>query len=133
MDDALSESPPKPDDVASNMVKLVELTRKMLSAGDLRPEKFDEKLMIPEDFEAKLEQSGFQAGAAKAADAHNEVYHNGVVVEEPNTSGNGAPVPPTLEVAQLQRTAALLIKENKALKDEVRVLRDKLEQIKKIA
>jgi hypothetical protein len=40
---------------------------------------------------------------------------------------------PTLEVAQLQRTLAAMLKENKALKEEVRILREKLEQIRKIA
>jgi len=37
------------------------------------------------------------------------------------------------EVQHLQRTLAIMVKENKTLKDEVHKLRDKLDQIKRIA
>jgi len=36
-------------------------------------------------------------------------------------------------VQHLQRTLAIMVKENKTLKDEVHKLRDKLDQIKRIA
>jgi regulator of replication initiation timing len=49
-------------------------------------------------------------------------------------AASGTPVAAsTLEVAQLQRTLAMVMKENKALKEDVRHLREKLDQIKKFA
>jgi hypothetical protein len=138
IEDALLEAQPKPEEIASNMVKVIELTRKMIVSGDLRPERFDEGLVIPEDYEVKLDHGSLVHTASKAAAEPAEVYHNGVVQEQPNGNGNGQgtsahPPPATLEVAQLQRTLAAYVKENKALKEELRVLREKLDQIKRIA
>lgn len=144
LEDALLDAPVKPEEMQSNMVKLIELTRKMIGQGDLRPEKFDVALMIPEEYEAKLEQSGFHHTAGQAVAEHSsEMYHNGALIEpEPNapaqfakanSARDGNSSPANLEVVQLQRTIAVLAKESKALKEENRALREKLEQIKRFA
>jgi hypothetical protein len=124
LDDLLAENPPKPEDIASNMIKVIELTRKMLQQGDLRAEKFDAGLLIPEEYEAKLENAGAHTVHA------SEDTHQAVAA----TQADAAHHPPqTLEMAQLQRTLAAVAKENKALKEEVRTLREKLDHIKRIA
>lgn len=152
MQDALIAQP-KPEEMAANMVKVVELARKMLIDGEIRAEKFDESLLIPEDYESKLEGRGDQAYAAKVAhdvqQAANFAAGGGAGVTAGSSGGAG---PGTggmagaaaagglgsvsgsgAEVIQLQRTLAAMMKENKTLKDEVRVMREKLEQIRKIA
>lgn len=121
LNDVLSESKVKPDEAAAVMVKFVEQARKMLMERVLHPERFDEALLIPENFEGHLEErssgeqieksGGVPTGAAVAATAAVE----------------------SADVLQLQRSLSGLLKENKALKDEVRILREKLDQIRKIA
>jgi hypothetical protein len=142
MQDAMVAKP-KPEEMAANMVKVVELARKMLLDGEVRAEKFDESLLIPEDYESKLEGQGDHAYAAKVAHDVQQAANfaaaggrgaapgggaNGDAGKDgQGSSGGGA------EVIQLQRTLAAIMKENKTLKDEVRAMRDKLEQIRKIA
>jgi FliG C-terminal domain len=125
LDDILVESSPKPEDIASNMIKVIELTRKLLLGGDLRAEKFDVALLIPEEFEAKLEGQGAHQ-VAEEMEGHLDFGHHGT------TAASSAPMS-TLESAQLQRALTALVKENKSLKEELRVLREKLDHIKRIA
>ncbi len=127
MQDAMVDKP-KPEEMTATLVKLIELTRKMLVQGDLRAEKFDEGLIIPEDFEAKLEGHGELVPARKPADAPQATPSHVSVAPERSTGA-----PDSGEALQLQRTLAAALKENKALKDEVRIMREKLEQIRKIA
>ena len=121
MEDAQSDEP-KPEEISANMVKVVEMARKMLVHGELRAEKFDEGLIIPEEYEAKLEAMSGQAYASRVA--------SGPTLVAP---GHATPESGGHELQHLQRTLAGVVKENKALKDEVRILREKLEQIRKIA
>lgn len=131
LSDVLTESKPKPDEIASSLVKVVELARKMLQEKSLHAEKFDAKLIIPEDFEQRLEEQGIGALSAHLSSVPQNA---GEVMAAAQSAASADPSKaPTLEVAQLQRTLALMLKENKALKEEVRVLREKLDQIKKIA
>jgi cell division protein FtsB len=51
----------------------------------------------------------------------------------PPPSAAGGTSDHSAEVYQLQKNLATVLKENKTLKDEVKLLRGKLEQIKKIA
>src|SRR5665213_991272 len=119
LDEIVDESKPKLEDIASNMIKVIEMTRKMLAAGDLRPEKFDAGLLIPEDFEAKLDNQGAQYHADAAVE--EAVAHGAGYSASQNDHLPHAP-PATLEMAQIQRALAAVAKENKALKEEVRVL-----------
>lgn len=127
LDDILAEAPAKPADISANMVKVIEMTRKMLVSGDLRPEKFDEGLVIPEEFESKLDSQGVHSYVQKTDDDSPGLVYHGVGSSDPSHP------PPTLEIAQMQRTLAALVKENKILKDELRSLREKLDHIKRIA
>lgn len=122
LDDAQVDEP-KPEEITANMVKLLEMARKMLVQGELRAEKFDEGLIIPEEYEAKLEAMSGQAYAARVASG----------VTSPAAASPAGDASGGYELQHLQRTLACVVKENKTLKDEVRVLREKLEQIRKIA
>lgn len=139
--DVLTEGQPKPEEIAATLAKLVEVARKMINDKVLYPEKFDVGLIIPEDIEGKLElgsykpASGADAQAAVAAEAH--AVQATAAVEKANGGGgpkSAATAPgQNAEVIQLQRSLATILKENKGLKEEVRALKDKLEQIRKIA
>jgi hypothetical protein len=128
IDDLLEESAAKPEDIASNMIKVIELTRKMLMHGDLRAEKFDEGLLIPEDIESKLESQAPQAWAEKVGE---QVERQKEIHAVPTATAEAHP--PTADISHMQRTLGVLLKENKTLKEEVRVLREKLDTIRRIA
>lgn len=129
--DVMTENQPKPEEVQATLYKLVELARKMIQDRELFPDKFDPALSIPEDFESKIEN--MYASLAKswkmstgettsaAAAAAEAVAHL-----VPDAS---APA----QVLQLQRTLSTLLKENKNLKDEVKALQSRLDNIKKLA
>ncbi|NJL23779.1 MAG: hypothetical protein HC902_00410 [Calothrix sp. SM1_5_4] len=56
LSDVLTESKPKPEEISATLVKLVEIARRMLQERELHAEKFDDKLLIPEDYENRLEE-----------------------------------------------------------------------------
>jgi len=137
LDDVLSESQPKPEEVQATLFKLVELARKMIQERELNPEKFDTGLSIPEDFESKIEAmyalgaigsagGGGMSAVAGAQPAQAASVGPEITAPTPNPNAGA-------EVYQLQRTLATVLKENKGLKDEVRNLQTRLEQIRKIA
>lgn len=134
--DVLTESKPKPEEIASTMVKLVESARQMLKDRELQAEKFDEGLLIPEDFESQLESGAaarVPAPSTQSAHAENEASAPHPQVQQSPAFAAAPGGDHSAEVYQLQKNLALVLKENKTLKDEVKLLRGKLEQIKKIA
>jgi hypothetical protein len=126
LEEIYQENVPKPEDIATNMVKIIEMARKMLHDGTLRAERFDDRLLIPEDYETKLEAHGHQSTAQKMTG------DSGVPAHHPSPTAD-APASPLVDLGQLQKTLGHVLKENKTLKEEVRVLREKLDQIKRIA
>jgi hypothetical protein len=127
LDDVLTESQPKPEEISVTLVKLVEVTRRMINDKMIYPEKFDVGLLIPEDFEGKLDLGSYRP----APRADRPTSTTAEVRAEPTAGVADAGL--NSEVMQLQKSLAMLLKENKNLKDEMRVLKDKLEQIRKIA
>jgi hypothetical protein len=105
----------------------------MLKDREIHAEKFDDGLLIPEDFETKLEAEavGFTPPPPATSEPETPVHHR--EVQMPPPSAAGATSDHSAEVYQLQKNLATVLKENKTLKDEVKLLRGKLEQIKKIA
>ena len=130
LEEILTQGIPKPEELTANMIKLVELTRKMLVDGDLRPEKFDESMLIPKILKANWRRRA--AVNRLSLPAHPTITR----FMEPlrrTTRAHPAAAAPSADILQLQRTLGVILKENKTLKDEVRVLREKLDQIRKIA
>lgn len=119
----------KPEEISANVLKVIELARKMLIEGNLRPDKFDETLAIPEDYENKLEAYS----AIPSSEPKKPAEERATVRAHAPSSSTDHSAAPSADVVQLQRTLGLALKENKTLKDEVRILREKLEQIKRIA
>ncbi len=120
---------PTADEIASTLVQVVELTRKMMKDKQIHPEKFDEGLILPEDFESKIESYHQENETNKFAAAEDKSEVGTVL----NFDGAKPVAAGAAEIAALQKSLGNMAKENKSLKDEVRVLKDKLERIKKIA
>ena len=135
LDDVLTESQPKPEEISSTIVKFLEVTRQMLKDRELHAEKFDEGILIPEDFESKLEAAaaGFTLLGSPSSSPAIDISSRHEVQMPPPSAAVAPGGDHSAEVFQLQKTLAVVLKENKVLKDEVKVLRAKLEQIKKIA
>ncbi len=137
--DVLTENQPKPEEIQSSLFKVVESARKMIQDRELLPEKFDAGLTISEDFESKLQvQYGGVAakfGGSKGAPDTMKVVSAPTGPAVPSPGLISAPPDATVpaEVYQLQRTLAAVLRENKTLKDEVRTLQIRLDNIKKMA
>ncbi|MGE4132612.1 MAG: FliG C-terminal domain-containing protein [Bdellovibrionales bacterium] len=137
----VSENVPKPEEVASTLAKVVEHTRAMLKSRELHAERFDESLLIPEDFEVKLEELATQVQFEAMTDGQNVVKtvpasarkETSHAAPAPQPHHNAATPKPSADVIQLQSMISQVLKENKALKEEVTVLRQKLEAIRKIS
>lgn len=141
METVWTENKPTADEVASTLVQVVDMARKMMNDKKLHPEKFDESLTIPEDFEMHLDQQHKDEETNRIADGGSSVAEAdpGAVLNFSAVAGgakDAAHAPGTAgaaEVASLQKSLSNMARENKLLKDEVRVLKDKLDRIKKIA
>ena len=129
LDDVLDEGKPKPEEIQATLLKLVELARKMIHERELNPEKFDAGLVIPEDIESKLESQNNAIPRERRFEAAPVEMPATAHPSHAQTEGTGGVSP---EMFQLQRTLAALLKENKMLKDEVRSLQSRLDQIKKM-
>jgi hypothetical protein len=127
LDDLIAEHKAKPEDIAASLVKAIELTRKMITAGELRLDKFDESMMIPEDIEARLDGAPSGGTGKVAADTSAVASATAALALSQNVEVQST------ELLNMQRTLGAVLKENKTLKEEVRVLREKLETIRKIA
>lgn len=144
LNDVLTESKPKPEEIQAVMVKMVEVARKAMQEREIHPEKFDASLLIPEDFEIKIDNQ-YATGPTSSyasSDTGASLSSAPAAAAEPVSQGAALtyniPTAPNAETAsaevyQLQRTLAAMVKENKTLKDQVKGLQSRLDQIKKIA
>lgn len=130
IEDEMGSLNSNPEEFNGTLIKLLELARKMISDGQIRLEKVDPELEIPEDMEERLQKQGGAAGQSpKSTFEERKSEH----VQEAISKTQGANSVNSPEVLNLQRIAQALTKENKVLKDENKVLKEKLEQIRKIA
>jgi hypothetical protein len=127
LDDEVSMLKVTPDEVNATFVKIIELVRKMIKSGELRLDKIDSTLIISEAMEFQLSHSepSAQINEKPSASASTMTFDN-------LESGDGEPKS-TDELVGLRKNLAVMTKENKSLKDELKILREKLEQIRKIA
>jgi outer membrane murein-binding lipoprotein Lpp len=144
IEEMIAESNPKPEELASVMVKVVEHCRAMLKGRELHADKFDETLLVAEDFEVQLEERAaheqFKAMSAEdpgmtaptAAKPSTAPAKAPAAVSAPAAVAAGTVTQPSPEVIVLQRKVAQLLKENKALREELVAAKDKLDKIRKI-
>jgi flagellar motor switch protein FliG len=126
VEEILKEKKPNPGETSAGIMKLFSEIRKMEAEGSLKFEKFDADMVVPENFE---EQLGKGVGVYIPPSTESVAVASGAA---------GAPaggVPPQVvdEINQLRRKLVQLSSENQRLHQENNVMKDKLDQIKKIA
>lgn len=138
----VSETNPNPAEIATCISKIISEVRTLIQQGIVKLEKVDPEIAIPENIEDQLNQksqlnfinydtnSTTETKKESAENSESGLDFSGFEkkkVEEKNDSGSKD------ELEFLKRKVNTLVQENSHLKQELAVLRNKLEQIKKIA
>jgi hypothetical protein len=134
VEDLKKSKSPAPAEISSAFLKILQEVRSMITQGYLRPEKFAPEMQIPAEYEEKLSKEPIFKTFKEETPA------------APDMSGFGSTAAPVTPISHMSAaaghdadTAALrarvqaLTHENTQLKTQVRILQEKLLQIKKIA
>ena len=125
------ESNPSPTEVSSCIVKIINETRLLFVSGTLKYDKIDPELVIPDEFESKLEKSAKESGSSGlklVSDSTQDLQSaNGA------SSSTGVQLGNPNEIDSLRRKIVELNQMINVLKKDNTVMREKLEKIKKIA
>lgn len=128
----LDESSPTPAEVGTCIMKIITETRGFIVGGIIKIEKIDPSLVIVENIEEQLaNQSVTRSLGMMSSPATEEV--STVMELVPETKSECKAEHSKEEVEFLKKKVNQLVGENAALKQELAVLRGKLDQIKKIA
>jgi len=160
VEETLKDKKPSPGETSSGLMKLFSEIRKMEAEGSLKFEKFDPDMVIPEEIEEKLGKgvAVFQMtplspsadhshqnqsspsgnhSSGHSANGHTNGSHSstspsgGVVAASP--SAGGVPTNLAEELTTLRRKLVQLTQENHKLQQDNTTMKEKLDQIKKIA
>lgn len=126
VEDILKEKKPTPGETSSGIMKLFAEIRKMESEGSLKFDKFDPDMVIPEDIEEKLGK-GISLSAISSKDLDD------AAASVPQSMGASIPSNVLEELAGLRKKLVTLSQENNKLQTDNKVMKEKLDQIKKIA
>lgn len=149
-DEAFSMNPPTPGEILASQLRVIQEVRSMTQVGYLRLDKIAPEMVIPEKIEELLsDPAGYAPGLAeKLISQARELSQNGgsgsvsgaaLQNTSPSSAGaaasgnNPAAVMLVEEMKDLRRRMQTLASENNELRQENQALRDKLEQIRKIA
>lgn len=129
VEEILKDKKPAPGETASGLMKLFAEIRKMEAEGSLKFEKFDPEMVIPEDIEEKLGKGVSMAfNPLNAAPSASEVAGTAAAA-----APGGIPSNIAEELTTLRRKLVHLTQENHRLQQDNQTMKDKLDQIKKIA
>jgi hypothetical protein len=126
VEDFLKEKKPAPGEVNSAIMKFMSEIRAMVAGGQLKFEKFDPDMAIPENIEETL-----SSGRVPISDKDVAAHFAQAPAGTPGASSAGGAS--SEELTQLRRKLVQLSQDVQRLTQENTVLRDKLDQIKKIA
>lgn len=130
----ISERNPTLPEKLSCVLKIISEVRAFATSGLIKLEKVDPEMVIPENIEEILNQYGGVSLQSSELDNSSEELSNAPPL---NFEGKGESLGGHRHTAEeiefLKKKVHLLVSENNALKHEVSVFRNKLEQIKKIA
>lgn len=129
VEELLKEKNPSPGETSSGLMKLFAEIRKMEQEGSLKFEKFDQEMVIPEDIEEKL---GKGVSITSFSTITSSTEATTAAGGSPAVSG-GIPSNVAEELTTLRRKLVQLTQENHRLNQENTTMKDKLDQIKKIA
>lgn len=128
LENNMTEVNPNEGEISASMVKVIEATRELISSGALRIDLIDKELMIEEDIEEAL-----NSGTHYFKNEEKEMGPIASVKAE--SKGPSAAQQAVLngDTETLRQKVIQLQNENKNLKQEVKVMKEKLEQIRRIA
>jgi hypothetical protein len=132
IEDLKNSKTPSAAEVSSAAIKVLQEVRTMITQGYIRLDKVAPSMFIPEDIEDKLGKTG-------AFEANEPIVEESSKLEVSNVrpigtaKGGNTDVKDTAEYNTLNNKYQQLQTENNNLKSEVKLLRDKLAQIRKIA
>lgn len=143
----MSELNPTPPEKASCLVKLIGEVRGFVNQGVIKLEKFDHEMTIPENYEEKIHQASleskqheesspalvFPGDAEESSKAAKDTHSNSSFKESGARDVGGRDGAARDEIEALKKKMTLVNHENVTLKHEIQVLKNKLEQIRKIA
>ncbi len=137
IDDVFSAKKPEASEINSAYLKVLQEVRYMITHNYIRLEKFAPEMMIPEDIEDKLGKSagGYFSNAGQAATQSTHAATAAAPTRRAHVSPSEALANHTApeELTNLRHLVNQLSQENETLKAELRMTREKLAQIKKIA
>lgn len=122
VEDVLKESKAVPGEIASCQMKIINEIRSMVASGQLKFEKADPELVIPENIEEMLNSGGVMTPMTP-------------MPGEAAAAGGAAPAGgnPSDELLQLRRRVMALTQENQLLKGQLQTMKEKIDQIRKAA
>ena len=122
----IQEINPNPAEKLTSQMKILAETRTMIAQNIIKLDKVDPDLMIPENIEERLSEAGFNTNPAPApVHAEKELKFESKADIKADTSRE--------EIEFLKKKVNQLVNENNMLKHDMSVLRNKLDQIRKIA
>lgn len=128
-------------EISSAYLKIITEVRKMITQGYLRPEKFAPECVIPEGYEEKLGKASFQptkiTESATTANGTVLTFDAPTSTVTPTSHGHSHAQSRSdnhdAEVSQLRTKVHSLASENEKLRSELKIYKEKIEQIRKIA
>ncbi len=134
IEDMLGSNRPSPQEVVTTQMKVIEAVRKMSIDGKLRLEKIDPELVIDSDIDERLAKKSMDEVTMTSIPSfsHDEKTATGLQVVVPAQSPDGSETH-SAELHNMRKKMSDLSRENTALRNEVSILKGKLDQIKKIA
>lgn len=133
VDDLIKEHKPNGGEVASSVNKIINEVRGMVATNKLKFEKFDEGLVIPENFEEQLASGAVSfASSSSSGSAANEPVDATASVAAATAGASNASEELTMlrkKLVALTQETNFLKKENKELKDKVDVIKEALKKI----
>lgn len=140
VDDLYNSKVPSPSEINSAYLKVLQEVRHMMVHAQLRVEKFAPEMVIAEDIEDKLGKSvgvHFQSSSGASSAGTTTASMAGMAShpvhshhDHHSSKSSGAS---SEEVTHLRNQVHMLSSENEHLKTELKVAKEKLAQIKKIA
>lgn len=127
LDEAFTMNPPTEGEILGCQLKIVQEVRAMTTSGLMRMDKLDPDLAIPDGIEADLAETATAGGSF--ADK------NGFAGPEPTAPAGASPAAVQLveEMKELRRKLLSAAAEIQTLRSENQSLKERLEQIRKIA
>lgn len=129
----LDESSPTPAEVGTCIMKIITETRGFVMGGIIKIEKIDPSLMIPENIEEQLTTQSVTRSLGVIGSPSPEETPDSAPAAASELRFDAKAEHSKEEVEFLKKKVNQLVSENGSLRQELAVLRGKLDQIKKIA